>query len=198
MPIARNDCTGRKKDAIVRNYFLRPLAKLKLLEGRKKEGCCGPLTDVYLIFSYASIRNRSDRGTFFVGYDCAAQLINKVNSIKALKGAPPLSEPALFNPHTAKLSHDWPAGITPLNCEAMRILLLLASIWDISRFYGAPANILSRIVRAPDRTVPAKDLLKIGEMTQRSGEDTVKWIESFGFERFYGALELASADEMVH
>jgi len=197
MPIASNDCTGRKKDAIVRNYFLRPLARLKLIEGRKKDGCCGPLTDVYLIFSYASIRDRSDRGTFFVGYDCAAQIIEKVNSIKALKGAALLSVPPLFNPHTAALSHEWPE-MTPLNCEAYRILLLLASLWDIKRFYGAPANILIRIVRFPARTLPARDLLKIWELVERGGGNTKKWVDRFSFDRFHGALELASAHKMVH
>jgi hypothetical protein len=198
MPINRNDCTGQKKDAIVKNYFLRPLAKLKLIEGHKKEGCCGPLTDIYLIFSYAAVRDRSDRGTFFVGYDCAAQLISKVNSLKAQKGAVLLTEPPLFNPHTATLAHDWPEGITPLNCEAMRILLLLASLWDIKSFYGAPANILIRIVRTPGRTVPARDLLKIAELIGKSGDTARNWIERIRFDRFYGALELASADKMIH
>ena len=52
-----NDCYGERKKEIVENYYLTPQAYLKLIPGQKKTGCCGELTEKYLIFSYTEITN---------------------------------------------------------------------------------------------------------------------------------------------
>lgn len=168
MPIYNNDCYGAKKERIVKEYYLKPIAQIKLLPDMKKDGCCGELKDRFFIFAYDAIRG-NDKGTFFVGMDCAEQIIDMVNDIKAKASKPPLFVPQLFDP---TIDHGFHGGykgeIKTLNYDAMVLLMLIASIWDVKGFFGAPANILERITRNPLRTIGKYDVLKIKELIVKS------------------------------
>jgi hypothetical protein len=98
MPIHDNDCYGEKKEKIIAEYFLNPLAYLKLIPGQKKTGCCGYLKDRFCIFSYTKILNKDDKGVFFVGYDCAKQMIELINVKKQAACKPLYDLPPLFDP----------------------------------------------------------------------------------------------------
>lgn len=179
MPIHNNDCYGAKKEGIVENYFLFPLANIKMLPHMVKEGCCGELRERFFIFSYTGVNDRSDRGTFFVGEDCALQIIDMVNAIKAKAGKSPLVIPQMFD-----ISVDggfvggYKGKIKMLNFDALVLLMLLATAWDVQRFYGAPANILERIVRNPLHTIGRFDVLKINDLIQKTALfDTIKKYE---------------------
>lgn len=182
MPILNNDCYGNKKDEIVQQYYLNPIAHIKMLPHMEKMGCCGLLTEQFYIFSYTGIKNRSDRGTFFVGTDCAKQIIDMVNAIKKRAGKGSLEIPKMFD-----ISLDggfvggWNKGIKRVNYDTLVLLLLLASAWEVNAFYGAPANILERIVRNPLKTLGKKDLLKVNELIEKAALfDTIRKHELHG------------------
>lgn len=169
MPIEYNDCYGnKKKDEVIKQFFISPIAHVKMLPHMEKMGCCGPLQSEFMIFSYTGIKNRSDKGTFFVGRDCGSQMVDIINSIKEKAGKPPLVMPPLFD-----ISVDggfvggYKGGIKVLNHDVLTLLLLLASVWDVKRFYGAPANILERISKNPLRTIGRYDLLKVKDIITR-------------------------------
>lgn len=168
MAIGDNDCYGNKKYEIIKTFFIAPIAHVKMLPHMKKMGCCGPLEAEFIIFSYTGIKDRSDRGTFVVGRDCAGQIVDAINTIKAKAGKPPLDMPPLFD-----ISVDggfvggYKGGIKVLNHDVLTLLLLLASVWDVKKFYGAPANILERIAKNPLRTIGRYDLLKVKDIISR-------------------------------
>ncbi|TDA63659.1 hypothetical protein E0765_07435 [Sulfuricurvum sp. IAE1] len=170
MPIRNNDCYGSKKEEVVSNYYLNPVAHIRMLPGMKKEGCCGELHDQFFVFFYTAIADRSDTGTFFVGADCAEQIIEKVNAIKKRAGKPPLELPQTFD---IGLDGGFVGGrylkpIKTLNHDVLVLLHLLASVWDVQRFYGAPANILRRVVTNPLDTLGRADLLKVRELIEKA------------------------------
>lgn len=168
MSIQNHDCYGNKKEDLVKKYFLTPIAHIKMLPHMTKEGCCGELTEQFFIFTYTGIKDRSDRGTFFVGYDCAHQMIDIINAIKQKAGKAPLDIPQMFD-----ISVDggfvggYHTKIKVLNYDVLILLLLLASSWDVKTFYGAPANILERIVRSPLKTIGRADLLKVHSLIEK-------------------------------
>lgn len=89
MPI--ENCRGKNKEEIIKNYNLVPITYVKLLRGQQKENCCGGyLKDKYYAFEYHHKINISDNGGFFVGYDCAEQLFNLLSIDK--------NDYPLFNP----------------------------------------------------------------------------------------------------
>lgn len=73
-------------------YDITPISNLKLLEGQKKEGVGGTLTDSYYCFSY-SLKGDSQKniGTFNCGYHIAEDLLKLSNQEKL----------PLFNPFKA-------------------------------------------------------------------------------------------------
>lgn len=169
MPIRENDCYGnQRKDDIVSRYYLMPLANIKMLPYMSKLGCCGQLTEQFFIFSYTSISDKSDKGTFYVGRDCALQLVERINKIKKNAGKPPLEMPQMFDISTnGGFVGGYKGKIKTLNFDVLVLLLLLAATWDTQKFYGAPANILERIVRNPLRTIGRYDLLKINDLVAK-------------------------------
>lgn len=178
MPIdKRNGCYGQKKDEVIQNYFLQPIAQIKLLDGQSKVGCCGQVKDRYFIFSYTAIRDRNERGTFFVGYDCAEQMIEKINQIKAKKyGAELISVPVLFDPDIGDFVKQIP-HMTKMNHAVARIILLLASYWNVDSFYGIPVYLLSKIIRYPDQDLTDKELLDIDKIVSRCSDDALVYLK---------------------
>lgn len=165
MAIRENDCYGNKKEELVARYFMTPLAHIRMLPHMSKLGCCGQLTEQFFIFSYTGIKDKNDKGTFFVGYDCAHQIIALIDKIKKNAGKPPLEVPQMFD-----ISVDggfvgkYNRKIKVLNYDVLVLLHLLATTWDVQSMYGSPANILERIVRNPLKTISRYDLLKINEL----------------------------------
>ena len=134
----------------------------------KKDGCCGELTEEFYIFSYTDIKTKQDRGTFFVGHDCAHKLIDMVNVIKKNASSEPLDIPPTFDISIdGGFAGGYKKPIKVLNYDVLTIMLLLASSWDVKAFYGAPANILERIVRSPLKLISRRDILKVNELIEK-------------------------------
>lgn len=183
MPIYNNDCYGAKKEEIIKSYFLYPLANIRMLPHMVKEGCCGELRERFYIFSYVAIKDRNDRGTFYVGEDCALQIIEMVNAIKAKAGKSPLAIPQMFDisVDSGFVGGGYKGQIKMLNHDVLVLLLLLATAWDVQKFYGAPANILERIVRNPLHTIGRFDVIRINDLIQKTALfDTIKKHEREG------------------
>ncbi len=161
MSIKDYDCYGEKKEKIIAEYFLTPLAYLKLVPGQKKIGCCGELKDKFSIFSYSRIQNKEDKGVFFVGYDCAKQMIDLINVKKQAASKPLFERPPLFDPMGKGFSSEPYQDILHVNRDALEIILLLASVWDVQRFKGTLPYLLSKIVRNPTVHLSQQDLIAL-------------------------------------
>lgn len=204
MAIGNNDCYGEKKNEIVKRYFLAPIAHIKMLPHMVKDGCCGQLTEQFYIFSYTSMKDRNDRGTFFVGADCAKQMIDMVNAVKERAGKPPLEVPQMFDISVdSGFLGGYHKKIKVLNFDVLTLLLLLSASWNVQQFYGAPANILERIVRNPLKTIGRRDLLKIDELiakvdlfaTIKGHEKDGAKIGKFSINHFNTVLDFIKTEE---
>jgi len=163
MAIHDNDCYGDRKKEVVENYYLNPLAYLKLIPGQKKNGCCGDLKDKFFIFSYTAIANKEDRGVFFVGYDCAAQMIDLVNEKKKAFKKPLMELPPLFDPMHNGFSSEM-AFMSNINKDILDVILMLASVWDVQNFKGTLPYLLSMISREPLRHPTLNELTSLNSI----------------------------------
>lgn len=166
--IKDNGCYGDRKKYIVNNYYLNPLAYLKLIPGQKKNGCCGELKDKFAIFSYTSIANKEDKGVFFVGYDCAYQMIDLVNEKKKRFNKPLMELPPLFDPMHKGFSGDVQPMLN-INKDILDVILMIASIWDVQNFKGSLPYLLSIIGREPLKHPTKNELLSLNNIV---GKDT--------------------------
>lgn len=166
-----NDCHGNKKKEILTEYFIDPLALIKLLPDQIKSGCCGELKDKYYIFKFSGIADRSKTGVFFVGIDCGNQMIELINEKRKNAGSSPINTPPLFNAmiDNGFLKSHYPT-MHKTNKEALSLILLLASVWNVQNFYGAPAMILEKIVRFPEKHIDSIDLEKIMSLIIKQAE----------------------------
>lgn len=129
--MAIGSCRGKeKKQALINQYELKPIAHLTLLNNQEKQGCCGKVTNRYYAFN---ARNRSTDKveSFYVGYHCAEQLLNLIGHEKL----------RLFNPLQSLQSKSVnisdirrentlsDARIDPLNLELSNAINLLCSTW---------------------------------------------------------------------
>lgn len=72
--------TGKRREEIVADYELKPIAHLKLLNGQVKKSCTGdPLLNTYYCFSYKS-RQGNENGTFFCGSHAADHFLSLINA----------------------------------------------------------------------------------------------------------------------
>lgn len=184
MPIFENDCYGVKKEQIIREYFLTPLAYLKLIPGQKKVGCCGELKDKFCIFAYTKIKDKKDRGVFFVGYDCAKQMIDLINEKKKLSGAKLLEFPPLFDPTGKGFTSKCYSETLHVNKDALEVILLLASLWDVQSFVGTLPYLLNKIIYEPTQHISKQDLIRLNEIV---GKD--KDIENLKFKNLRECLQ---------
>lgn len=161
--IKENDCYGEKKLNVVQNYYLNPIAYLKLIEGQKKIGCCGELKDRFVIFDYTH-KSSKERGVFFVGYDCAKQIIDLVNQKKAELSKPLIELPPLFDPSGKKGFISPLPSMLPINCDILEVVLMLASLWDIQDFKGKLPYLLSTIWRNPFLHPEKEDMLALNRI----------------------------------
>lgn len=192
MPIdKRSGCYGAKKEEVIRTYFLQPIAQIRLLEGQSKVGCCGEVKDRYFIFSYTGIQDRTDRGTFFVGYDCAEQMIDKINQIKSKKaGAELIVPPHLFDPDTGEFAKNI-TGITPMNYAVARIILLLASFWNVDSFFGTPVFLLGKIMRHPSQELSEDEVLKLDQIIGNCSPEAIEFIKRHDHSLFHRNVQNA-------
>lgn len=134
METSIKNCKGDEaKKRIVEEYDIYPISFVKLLEGQKREGCCGTLKDVYYTFLAINKETKKEE-SFFVGKSCAEQFLELLK----LKKLP------LFNPLTdindksksatnndkkdeAKEEID---KVLPINRELLNAIALLSIIWD--------------------------------------------------------------------
>lgn len=167
MPIHINDCYGEKKENIIAEYFLTPLAYLKLIPGQKKTGCCGELKDRFCIFSYTKIQNKEDKGVFFVGYDCAKQMIDLINQKKLEFSKPLIELPPLFDPSYKKGFISPLPPMLPINSDIVEVILMLASLWDIQDFRGKLPYLLSIIWKNPFIHPNKEDILSLNRIVSK-------------------------------
>jgi hypothetical protein len=134
METSIKNCKGDEaKKQIVEEYDIYPISFVKLLEGQKREGCCGTLKDVYYTFSAINKETKKEE-SFFVGKSCAEQFLELLK----LKKLP------LFNPLTAindksksatnndkkENSKEEIDKVLPINRELLNAIALLSIIWD--------------------------------------------------------------------
>lgn len=185
----KSGCYGQKKEEVIQNYFLQPIAQIKLLEGQSKVGCCGQVKDRYFIFSYAGIQDRNDRGTFFVGYDCAEQMIDKINQIKSKKqGAELICPPPIFDPGIGDFTKQIPE-MSKINHAVARIIILLASFWNVDSFYGIPVILLSKIMRHPDQDLSDKEIMDIEKIVSRCSDEAFSYLKQHRHDYYLKEVE---------
>lgn len=161
--IQENDCYGDKKIEVAQNYYLTPIAYLKLIAGQKKIGCCGELKDRFAIFNYTHKETR-ERGVFFVGYDCAKQIIDLLN-IKKIEASQPLIElPPLFDPMGKKGFITPVKNMLAINKDVLELILMLASLWDIQDFKGKLPYLLGTIWRNPQEHIGKEELIALNKI----------------------------------
>lgn len=130
--MAIGSCRGReKKQALINQYELKPIAHLTLLNNQEKQGCCGKVTNRYYAFK-ARNRSTDEVESFYVGYDCAEQLLDLIGHEKL----------RLFNPLQSLQSKSVnisdirrenilsDARIDPLNMELSNAINLLCTTWE--------------------------------------------------------------------
>ena len=81
--------TPQRREEIVKEYVVTPIAHLKLINNRTVESCAGgTITDRYYVFHCTSRRNAEDFGEIYCGHVAARHLCNLINE----------DPPRLFNP----------------------------------------------------------------------------------------------------
>ena len=124
------NCRGDEaKKQIIKEYEIYPVSYVKLLEGQKRDGCCGTLTDVYYTFSAINRKNGKD-DSFFVGKKCAEDFLDLLHFDKL-----PLIDP-LTNDNNQKRNigvrtNNEKKDIThPINKELITAIGLLSIAWN--------------------------------------------------------------------
>jgi len=147
------NCRGDKaKLDIVSYYHLKPVVYIRLLNGQRISGCCGPITDKYYLFE-AEHRDTKSISSFCVGYDCGDQFLKLINH-------PPLQ---LFDPFKTELGVHGGYGnngnnnggqrqvIDPLNKELNNAIHILCSAWGGKAPQGGLRKSLEYINKNPGR-----------------------------------------------
>lgn len=144
------NCRGDEvKLKIVSGYHLKPVVYIRLLNGQRVGGCCGPITDKYYLFE-AEHRETKKVASFCVGYDCAGQFLKLINH-------PPLH---LFDPFKGESGAKIGGGnddgghgqaIDPLNKELRDAIHILCSAWGGKAPQGGLRQFLEYINKNPGR-----------------------------------------------
>lgn len=208
--ISNGDCYGEKKKGVVENNYLFPLMQLKLLNGQEKQGCCGKLTEHYYLFAYRNIDDDSIKGTFFVGSDCASQIIELLSEIKGAKDR--LSLPPIFNIASGGLITTT-QPMLKINKEALTVIHLIATLWD-APIYGSLEYIMLWIKKNPNTAISDKSIVSINNIfgrdraiangSCRNMQDQLQLLRNkekevgcFAFAELYGKLEQFKNDGII-
>ncbi len=69
-------CSGdANKREIVNEYWIKPVSRLRLLNGQIVDGCCGPLESEYYLFLATHKKNNNKEEVFAVGTHCAKEFL---------------------------------------------------------------------------------------------------------------------------
>lgn len=151
-------CRGKeKKQALINQYELKPIAHLALLNNQRKQGCCGKVTDRYYAFK-ATNRSTNEVKSFYVGYDCAEQLLELIGHEKLSLFNPLQSTSINIGGIRGKNTSSHPL-IAPLNIEMSNAINLLCITWEQPP-QSTLLSYLEYIRHNPSR--PTKDFAVIG------------------------------------
>lgn len=162
-------CRGKEaKEALLNKYDIRPISYVKLLDGQKKDGCCGEIKDRYYAFEFKD-KHSHKAGSFFVGYVCGHEFLDLLNIDK--KKYP------LFNPLQSQAKKEGTpifAGLQshkgdPLNKEIYNAIHLIIISWNGAP-YGDYANIINFIRRNPSHRVSDKVVKKVNHLISKDAK----------------------------
>lgn len=134
METSIKNCKGDEaKKQIVEEYDIYPISFVKLLEGQKREGCCGTLKDVYYTFSAINKETKKEE-SFFVGKSCAEQFLELLK-LKKLPLFNPLTDindksKSATNNDKKNDTKEEIDKVLPINRELLNAIALLSIIWD--------------------------------------------------------------------
>lgn len=134
METSIKNCKGDEaKKQIVEEYDIYPISFVKLLEGQKREGCCGTLKDVYYTFSAINKETKKEE-SFFVGKSCAEQFLEllklkKLPLFNPLTGINDKSKSTASN-HKKENAKEEMDKVLPINRELLNAIALLSIICD--------------------------------------------------------------------
>ncbi len=141
-------CRGENtRKRIVGEYFLKPIAHVRLLKGQSKKSCTGDiLTDQYYCFYYTHKKNSQITGTFFCGKYAAEHFLKLLNK-KPLPLFDPLEGISLYrgsNETKARTirTDKW----NPVAKQLYEAIHLLIICWDT-----VPGKVLSEIKEKLER-----------------------------------------------
>ncbi len=146
--------TDKVKAQLISEYDIKPVARLMLLPGQSIEGCCGPITTIYTVFSAVkTVDEKTIKESFVVGVSCAKSFSIMLN----------LPLPKVFNPlaqrgskSTSKSSSNAEPSIsfqdklTPLNSDLYKAIHVLIASWNAS-VSGLLLDSLIYLQNSPDR-----------------------------------------------
>lgn len=140
-------CRGEdRREDIVNNYTIKPIAHVKLVNGQVKQSCTGDsLTDTYYCFSYEN-NDGNDKGSFFCGNHAARDFLRLAN-LPPLPLFNPLSQAGNNGGGNDGGNNGQPAW-DPLAKQLNEAINLLIVCWDVIP-YGPLATIQSDLLRFP-------------------------------------------------
>lgn len=166
-------CRGKEaKEALLAKYDIRPISYIKLLDGQKKDGCCGEITDRYYAFEFKD-KETNKIGGFFVGYVCGHEFLEMLGIDK--KKYP------LFNPlkNLTSKNEDGTGGDDtpesekaewdPLNKEVCNAIHLIVTSWSGAP-YGDYANIINFIKRDPSYRVSNNVVKRVNYLISKDAQ----------------------------
>lgn len=125
------NCKGEEnKDEIVELYDLKPFAHIKLLNGQKKDGCCGPLEDRYYAFEATPKQEGLKSEVFYCGDFCAKGLLKRIGH-KELPLFNLLSQAGKIGTGgTNTSSGTEKVELCAVNQQLIEAIYLLCAVWD--------------------------------------------------------------------
>lgn len=159
------------KRKLLAKYEIKPKLHTRILNGQRIQGCCGPITDIYYLFE-AKDRDTKKISDFYVGYDCAGQLLTLANLTDIVMFDPFKSSQDLTNKSSTNSTKQQKALIIhPLNEELRNSIYLLCSAWGGKAPRGKLRNTIEYIEKMPQRPT---DFFAIKEFNRIIEKDAKK------------------------
>lgn len=141
------NCRGiGKRTEIINDYYIKPIAHVKLLNGQQKKSCTGDLlTDRYYCFSFKHKKNNK-QGSFFCGIHAANNFLELLN-LDPLPLFDPLKDFGVNSSSTSNSSNQYNKW-HPVAEELYNAINLLIICWNTT-VQGFLGEIKDTIVRYP-------------------------------------------------
>ncbi len=178
-------CRGKEaKEALLAKYDIRPISYVKLLDGQKKDGCCGEITDRYYAFEFKDKDKNSNKiGGFFVGYVCGHEFLELLgidkkkyplfNPLKNLTSKDEDGTGGDDTPAVPEIESDTPESEKtewdPLNKEVYNAIHLIVTSWSGAP-YGDYANIINFIKRDPSYRVSNNVVKRVNYLISKDAQ----------------------------